>query len=236
MATPRGLALLDRLACQGRTAFTAGDVRQELGLSPAATSNLLRRLADAGLVDRIARGRYAIRQIGSLGTAAAWDDVGSAVAALFGAHPHRIGFLTALDHHGLLVRPVRTVQVASPHRPRLRTFSGRPLRAVHEGAATVLLGTEPLGPSRVSSVERALLDAASRPRLTGGASRLAEAVAAAPAVMGLADLAHQLDAGAAYRRIGSVAATLALAVAGDLEPVPWTSLIELDRTARSERG
>lgn len=236
MATPRGLALLDRLARQGSTAFAAADVQKALGVSPAAASNLLRRLADAGLVDRVARGRYAIRQIGSLGTAAVWDDLGSAVAAVFGSQAHRIGFLTALDHHGLLVRPVRSVQVASPHRPRLSSLSGRPLRVVHESAVTVLVGTEPLGPSRVSTVERALLDTASRPGLTGGATRLAEELAGAGHVTGLRALAAQLDVGSAYRRIGSIATTLRLSIAEQLDRIPWTSPVELDPTVGREDG
>ena len=150
MASPRGLDLPDRLVSEGRTAFTAADVQDAMALSPQATSNLLRRLSDIGLVDRVARGRYAARQIGALGTAAVWDDLGSAVAAVFYGHPHRIGFLTALDHHGLLVRPVRAIQVASPFRARERSLKGRPFRVVRERVDTVLVGTEPLGPSRVA--------------------------------------------------------------------------------------
>ncbi len=117
MANDRALKLLDGFAGQGRTAFSAADVRHTLGTSPQATSNLLTRWAALGLVDRLAAGRYAVRQIGALGTAAVWDDLGSAVAAVFAGHPHRIGFLTALDHHGLLVRPALPLQVASPYRP-----------------------------------------------------------------------------------------------------------------------
>jgi predicted transcriptional regulator of viral defense system len=236
MASPRGLDLLDRLVSEGRTAFTAADAQDAMALSPQATSNLLRRLSDIGLVDRVARGRYAARQIGALGTAAVWDDLGSAVAAVFYGHPHRIGFLTALDHHGLLVRPVRAIQVASPFRPRERSLTGRPFRVVRERVDTVLVGTEPLGPSRVASVERALLDVASRPRLAGGVSRLAEALAAADGVPAMRGLARELAAGAAYRRIGSLATTLALPVAASLEPWPWKSLIELDRAARGDHG
>jgi len=232
----RSLELLDRLAGEGRTAFTAATVRDALNLSPQAASNLLSRLGESGLVDRIAPGRYALRQIGALGTSAVWDDLGSAVAALFSPAPHRIGFLTALDQHGLLVRPVRTIQVASPHRPRERTITGRPLRVVQERADTVLIATEPFGPSRLATVERALLDAASRPQLSGGATRLAEALATVSTVNDLVGLANRLDAAAAYRRLGSIASTLALPVAVDLEPLPWTSLIELDRRARSEHG
>lgn len=236
MTKNRGLELLNQLTQEGRTALSAKEVQTAMGLTPQAASNLLNRLTRAGLVDRVAAGRYAIRQLGSLGTAAVWDDLGSAMAALFAGHPHRIGFLTALDHHGLLVRPVRPVQVASPYRPREKSLTGRPLRMVRESEATVLIGTQPLGPSRLATVERALLDTASRPQLTGGVTRLAEALAAASTTTGLRDLAEEVDGGAAYRRIGSIASTLSLQVAEGLEPLPWRTLVELDRRARGEGG
>ena len=236
MTKDRGLHLLNRLAREGRTAVSAAEVRAMMGLTPQAASNLFSRLAREGLVDRVAVGRYAIRPLGSLGTAAAWDDLGSAVAALFTTHPHRIGFLTALDHHGLLVRPVRQIQVASPFRPRERSLSGRPLRAVRESEATVLIGTEPLGPARIATVERALIDVASKPLLSGGVTRLAEALAAVASSTGLRELAEELGSGAAYRRIGSIAHTISLSVADGLEPLPWRTLIELDRHARAHGG
>jgi predicted transcriptional regulator of viral defense system len=236
MTKDRGLELLNQLTRDGRSTVSAAEVRKIMGLSPQGTSNLLKRLTREGLVDRVATGRYAIRQLGTLGTAAVWDDLGSAVAALFAPHPHRIGFLTALDQHGLLVRPVRQVQVASPFRPRGKSLTGRPLRVVRESEATVLIGTEPLGPSRLATVERALLDTAASPQLTGGVTRLAEALAAAGATSKLRDLAEKVDDGAAYRRIGSIASTLSLPVAENLEPLPWRTLLELDRRARGERG
>lgn len=236
MTTNRTLKLLNQFNNEGRTAFSAAEVRDALGTSPQATSNLLTRWTGLGLVDRLAVGRYAIRQIGALGTAAVWDDLGSAVAAVFVGHPHRIGYLTALDHHGLLVRPVRTIQVASPYRPREKALSGRWLRVIRECEATLLIGTEPLGPSRISTIPRALLDAASRPLLVGGASRVAEALAAADNLDGLRDLASEINAEPAYRRIGSIATTLSLPVGRGLEPPLWRSLIELDRNARGADG
>jgi predicted transcriptional regulator of viral defense system len=236
LTSSRGLGLLDRFVGEGRTGFTAAEFRAALGLSPQATSNQLKRLADSGLIDRVAPGRYVARPIGALGTAAVWDDLGSVMAAVFGGHPHRIGFLSALDHHGLFVRPVRAIHVASPYRPRQRALTGRPLRVIAEQESTVLMGTEPLGPSRVATVERALLDVASRPRLAGGMARLAEALAATGRVSAIDELAGELHAGAAYRRIGSIATTLALPVAESLAPPSWRSLIELDRSARGEHG
>ncbi|HVA89449.1 MAG TPA: hypothetical protein VNL71_06375 [Chloroflexota bacterium] len=236
MAADRGLQLLDKLAGEGRTAFTSAEVRGDLALSRQATSNLLTRLTRSGLVDRVSGGRYAIRPLGALGTAAAWDDLGSAVAAVFVGHPHRIGFLTALDHHGLLTRPVRPIQAASAYRPRAATLSGRPLRVIREAPATILLGTEPFGPSRIATVERALLDTAARLRLIGGAARLAEALAAVPSTLGLADLAACLDASPAYRRIGSISTALSLPASQGLEPPAWRGLIELDPTADRHAG
>jgi predicted transcriptional regulator of viral defense system len=236
MATDRGLQLLNKLVGEGRTAFTSAEVRDDLDLSRQGTSNLLTRLTRAGLVDRVSGGRYAIRPLGALGTAAAWDDLGSAVAAVFAGHPQRIGFLTALDHHGLLVRPVRPIQVASSYRPRTATLAGRPLRVIREAPETLLLGTEPLGPSRIATVERALLDTAARPRLTGGAARLAEALAAVQATSGVADLAQRLDASPAYRRIGSISTTLSLPVSRNLKPPKWHGLIELDPTTNRHAG
>jgi predicted transcriptional regulator of viral defense system len=195
---------------------------EELGLSPRATSNLLARWRQAGLVDRVARGRYAIRQIGLLGTRASSEDVSLAVAALAGGRSHRIAFHSALDFHGLLTRPVRTVQIASPHRFSHATVSGRPLRTVFERADTVSLGSEPAGHgASVSDLERTLLDAATRPDLVGGYFPLAEAlVGAKPKPSRLLELANQLSAGPAVRRIGSLADRLQLPeLAGKLKPL-----------------
>lgn len=65
---------------------------------------------------------------------------------------------------------------------------------------------------------------------------MAEALAAADAVAGLRDLAREIGADPAYRRIGSIATTLSLPMARELEPPGWRSLIELDRKARGENG
>jgi predicted 3-demethylubiquinone-9 3-methyltransferase (glyoxalase superfamily) len=70
----------------------------------------------------------------------------------------------------------------------------------------------------------------------GGASRVAEALAAAGTVVGIRDLAREINADASYRRIGSIATTLSLPVAQGLELPVWRSLIELDRKARDENG
>jgi predicted transcriptional regulator of viral defense system len=136
-----------------------------------------------------------------------------------GEQPHRIAYHSALDFHGLLTRPVRTVQVAAPRRFTSISVSGRPLKVVHEREETVGLGSEPAGHGAlVSILERALLDAASRPDLVGGFLPLAEALAGSRPDPGrLLELARRLGARAALRRIGSIADQLELpGLAGEL--------------------
>src|SRR4051812_13642566 len=62
-----GLQLLDELVAEGLMQFTANEAAVRLGRSRTGTANLLRRLLREGLVDRVRRGHYAIRQLGTLG-------------------------------------------------------------------------------------------------------------------------------------------------------------------------
>jgi len=229
----------DRLAA-GKATLTSRELREELGISPSAASNLLARWRRAGLVDRVARGRYAIRQIGLLGTRASSEDVALAVVALVGERAHRIAYHSALDFHGLLTRPVRTVQIASPYRFASAVLSGRPLVVVFERTDTVGLGIEPAGHgAAVSNLERTLLDAATRPDLVGGYFPLAEAlIGSNPDATRLFGLAEQLDAGPALRRIGSLADRLELVgLAGKLKPLaPPRWDLDLDPGLRESSG
>jgi predicted transcriptional regulator of viral defense system len=229
----------DRLAV-GKTTLTSRELREELGISPGAASNMLARWRRVGLVDRVARGRYAIRQIGLLGTRASSEDVALAVAAFMEGQPHRIAYRSALDFHGLLTRPVRMVQIASPHRSSSASISGRPLQAIYERAESVELGTESAGyGALVSNLERTLLDAAARPDLVGGYFQLAEALnGSEPDPSRLLELAHQLSASPAVRRIGSLADRLQMTeLAGKLEPLnPPDWDLDLDPGLKKSSG
>ena len=202
--------ILDELAAEGKKVFASAELRMRLGVSPQATSNLLRQLTQAGLVDRAARGHYALRPLGLLGTSAAAEDVALAVGALLADEPHRIAYRSALDYHGLLTHPARTIQVAATRRVQVRRLSARRLQIVHEHPETVRLGAEAAAAGAwVSSHARALLDGATRPELAGGAATLAEALHARPTDPAqLRALAGELHANAALRRLGSLADTL----------------------------
>lgn len=194
----------------------------QLELSPQAASNLLARSVRDGLLDRVTAGTYVIRPFGLLGTRAASEDVALAVAARFGKEPHRIVYRSALGHHGLLVHPARAVQVALPRRVKVTQLSGRRLQTFMESAVSIGVGAEPAGRGAVvSSVERALLECADRPRAAGGWLRLAEALRAASWDPDhLTALADELAMGSALRRVGSLAEQLGLANASALRPPP----------------
>src|SRR6266851_6986609 len=105
MALVRQLELIDTLLAEGREEFTFEEAQVALGRSPTATANALRRLTEKGLLDRLTRGHYAIRPLGSLGTSTAAADLALAVGAAFEGREHRIGYLSALSELGLLSHP-----------------------------------------------------------------------------------------------------------------------------------
>ena len=211
----RPLELIDSLVAEGKEEFTFDEARVALDRSPTATANTLRRLQDNGLVDRLGRGHYAIRPLGSLHTSATTDDLDLAVGATFGDRQHRIAYLSALADLGLLSHPVRTITVACTTQVRVPAISGRPLRVVIERAETIHLEAEPIRRSWRSTLDRALFECALRIDLMGGVERLAEALAtgatrADPHRLSLLAKAFGPRGLAAERRLASLAHVLDL--------------------------
>ena len=64
----RPLELIDDMVAEGHSQFTFEEAVRALHVSPTAAANALRRLQEKGLVDRLTKGVYAIRPLGSLGT------------------------------------------------------------------------------------------------------------------------------------------------------------------------
>jgi len=232
--TPQqGLTLANWLVAEGRSTFTFEEVETHLGKTKTATANLLKRMEKAGLIERVRRGHYAVRQLGILGTPAAAEDVALSVGAALKGLAHRIAYRSALYEHDLLVHPSRSIQVATDRRVRTRTISGYELKVVIESPEVLRVGRVPFGISYLSDPHRAVLDAAQRPRLVGGLEVLAEALAVATTDLHadtLSEYARQLGWAAALRRLGSLADALALEpLAGALEPIkPITADLDLE--------
>jgi len=227
------LKLIDDLVADDRQHFTFQEAQRLLGLSRPAASNVLRRMRETGLIDRVRYGRYAIRKFGVLGTPSAAEDIALAVGAAFSGVPHRMAYRTALDEHDLITHPVRTIQVAVAKQIRAITLSSMPFRLVKEPDSSVLIGAIAYGESWLSDIERALLDAAARPKLVGGITVLAEAIATAADSVDVEKLtryAKALGWAQAIRRIGSIADALELGnFAGKLEPLePITADLDME--------
>lgn len=230
----RQLQLVDTLLASGRDEFTFDEARAALDVSPSATANALRQLAEKGLVDRLTRGHYAIRPLGSLGTSAATDDLSLAVGAAFEGREHRIAYLSALSELGLVSHPVRTVYVACTQQVRFKTLSKRPLRSIVEKPETIHLEADAIGRSWRSTLERALFESALRVDLTGGVERLAEALAAGshdadPKRIKQLVKAFGARGSAAERRIASLAHALDLPLSLDPEVGKRQPVIRLDQ-------
>ena len=219
----KGLALANDLVSEGIASFSFKEAQGRLARSPAATAGVLKRMLDLGLVDRVRHGHYVIRPLGFLGTPATAEEVALAVGAAFKNIPHRIGYRSALDEHDLIVHPARTIHVAVAKAIRAKSLSGRALRLIREPESSLAVGAVKCGASRVSDLERSLLDAARRPGLIGGAEVLAQAVTAAASEIDSGRLTgYAIDLGwpSAIRRLGSLADALELSnLAGTLSPL-----------------
>lgn len=229
----RELELLDNLVAEGRRQFTFEEAVRALDVSPSAAANTLRRLKEKGLVDRLAKGVYAIRPLGSLGTSAVTDDLPSSVGAAFRGIDHRIAYATALSEHGLLSHPVRTICVASLRQVRIKKLSRRSLRVVIERGNTIHLEAQQVGLSWRSTMERALLESALRLDLIGGPEQLAEALANAAENVDpprIHRLASTLGARglAAERRLASLSHALDLPLGLEPRLEPRRPIVRLD--------
>ncbi len=217
----RQMELVDSLMAGGHEEFTFEQARQTLGSSPTATAGTLRGLRKQGLIDRVARGHYAIRPLGSLGTRTSADDLGLAVGAAFEGWEHRIAYRTALAELNLLSHPVRTLFVACTQQVRITAVSGLPLQVVIESPETIHMDADVTGRSWRSTLDRALFESALRVDLTGGVERLTEALANSAREADAARIGNLAGAfgprgAAASRRIASLAKALELPM--DLEP------------------
>lgn len=220
--------MVDALAAEGRREVSSDDVRERLGLSAQAASNLLTRLTRDGLVEKVRRGSYLLRPLGELGvTSLASDRLAEAVVLAVGDRDHRIAFRTALSEHGLLTRPGQRIQVAVTRRLFVKTLSGRPLESIIEKPSTIHLDTQRQANSVISTVERALLESAQTPRRVGGIAVVAEALAASSPDPALTvELSQALHFDAALRRLVSLDRQLKLGKLDSVEVEPRTLMLD----------
>lgn len=174
-------ALLERLASLRRVSIVLPEDRAILnGASPA----LLGRMAGAGLLHRVGRGRYLVAPFGTRSPLeAAPIEIIASVA--LGARPHFFSYLTALIAHGLTdihsldlyaavpqsATKCPSGEISGGHRLQVVRLSDRYWPALERGSDDVE-HVRAIPRSKEfywqASRERALLDGLNRPEISGG--------------------------------------------------------------------
>lgn len=205
----KALSALARSAQGGLV--SSGAAASALGLSPAATTARLNRLAAAGWLRRVQRGLYLIVPLEASSPAATTaDDPWVLANELFA--PCYIGGWSAAEHWQLTEQIFRStfVVTSAGARARERTLLGaefqiaRVPRSRLEGTTSIWRGAVRV---LVSDRERTLADGLISPAWLGGCRHLAEIVASYrnsesfDATKLLARMA-ELDKGSAYKRLG----------------------------------
>lgn len=139
----------------------------------------LRRLADAGLLIRLAHGYYAIPPTEAFGDPA-WQPTPEGVAlgigvADYGENAAALSGVSAARVRGVLARAVAVAIVSIPtRRQTLDTTAGRIVFWTRDtGTLDLQRAKTDLAPGYATSLEQTVLDIADRPRLGGVSTRLA---------------------------------------------------------------
>jgi predicted transcriptional regulator of viral defense system len=175
------------LAARGQYHFTTAEVRQSLGISPAAAKLALLRLAKQGLVASPARGFYVVvppeyKQLGCL-------PADQFIPALMEWHrlAYYAGLLSAAQYHGAAHhRPQEFQVVVAKNRRPIACGAVRVAFIARKRIADVPVQSfnTPRGTVRVSSVEATTIDLVGYERHAGGLDQVATI---------LAELAEHID-------------------------------------------
>ncbi|MGB7296794.1 MAG: hypothetical protein WBC70_14505 [Candidatus Aminicenantales bacterium] len=139
-----------RLLRMNVPAFHTSDAAARLGIANAHASKLLARLAEAGHVLRLARGRWGFKDRVELFTLPEY---------LTAPYPSYVSLQSALSHHGTISQIPSILYAVSPartsrHQTPLGTVS------VHHVQASFFFGYEPAvkGAGKIATPEKALID------------------------------------------------------------------------------
>ena len=168
-AEPKGIALIGALTEAGQFVFSAAAAQEasaKVGLAPGAVETTLRRLADAGWVERLRRGLYATT--GELPGNAALHPFAIATAIV---QPSAVSHWSALNHHGLTTQVPRVVTCMTTRKvvtPSMRSGLSRRGQGRHrwETAGGLRASYTTVTPSRYFGIEELWVDQRSRVPIT----------------------------------------------------------------------
>ncbi|MFP3952396.1 MAG: type IV toxin-antitoxin system AbiEi family antitoxin [Candidatus Bathyarchaeia archaeon] len=169
--------LLSSLSSRGRNIFTLDDVMDSLDVSYDYAKVIVNRLVKKSWVIQLARGKYLIVPL-EAGVRGQYSEHGFVVASHL-VEPYYVGYLSALNHHGLTELVPNTIYVATTKRRRDRTILYRRFHfvTIREekmfGAMEVSISGSVV---RISDPEKTIVDCLDHPEYCNGVEEVAESI------------------------------------------------------------
>lgn len=187
-AEPKGIALIGALTEAGQFVFSTADALEassRVGLAPGAVETTLRRLADAGWVERLRRGLYATT--GELPGNGALHPFAIATALV---KPSAVSHASALNHHGLTTQVPRVVTCMTTRKvvtPSMRQGPSRRGRHLWETAGGLRATYSTVTSAHYFGIEEIWVDQRSRVPITDRERTLLETFAHPAAFGGIGE-------------------------------------------------
>jgi predicted transcriptional regulator of viral defense system len=169
--------LLSSLSSRGETIFAIEDVMETLGVSYDYAKVIVNRLVHKSWLIRLARGKYLIVPL-EAGVKSQYSEHGFVVASHL-VEPYYIGYLSALNYHGLTEMVPRTIYVATTKRRKDRVILHRRFHFVTLSEEKIF-GTVEVTISgtkiRISDPEKTIVDCLDHPEYCNGIEEIAESL------------------------------------------------------------
>lgn len=222
--------IIARLAARGAEMFTLADLREQFNLDGPQAHQLGHQLTQRHLALRLKPGLYAILQPAdwNAGPYIGIDRYWAATTAVR-AEAHYLAYYTAMEFHGMIQHPLRTVFVAVVKAHRDLTLGKVDVRFIRL-TPRKLFGHEDMRTAgghvvKVAQLERTFLDCVDKPELCGGVEEVFRGFVRRREDLDadrLLRFVHRLDKPVLTKRLGF----LLEVTGGDPE-----LLLELERTA-----
>lgn len=195
--------LLSRLSGEGKRIIEIGDIEDVLDVTYGNAKKIASDLEKKGWLDRIQRGKYVIVPL-EAGESGTFTEHEFLIASQL-VSPYYIGFLSALNFHGLTEQAPMSVYVATTKRARNRTIHDIPYYFVTLKKEK-FFGMREYGISGetidISNPEKTLVDCLDHPEHSGGIEGIAKGLNEETLDLEkLVEYASRVSNGAAIKRL-----------------------------------
>jgi len=220
---------LSTFSASGKQVFTYSQA-VDYWRSKAAATNALGRLVRKGWLQHLERGLYMIIPL-EAGPERLWSENALVLASRL-VSPGAVAYWSALRFWNLTEQIPQVQFIQTTKRKRAIVIQGVEFRFIHVaeryffGTITRQIADLPI---TVTDREKTIIDAASRPELSGGILQLAQAMKSAVNIIDWDKLEHYLiqwGGGVVAKRLGYLVETLSLPIpAQDVKTARWQAMI-----------